>query len=154
MGSGGRAVERRTVNRRDGGSIPPTAILKLRQFRSPHICLCLLEETLNIWWSLLSGVYARGSKRSHTGGKCVTCRGLTNSHWTLNALLWAPSSIWEKERKRETNSKLQTLLQIYTILNRCTVDKGKGLGGCQLLLNMQTVGQYTFNIIHSIVLAT
>ena len=29
-------------------------------------------------WSLLSGVYARGSKRSHTGGKCVTCSGLTN----------------------------------------------------------------------------
>ena len=25
--------------------------------------------------SLLSGVYARGSKRSHTLGKCVTCRG-------------------------------------------------------------------------------
>ena len=24
-------------------------------------------------WSLLSGVCARGSKRSHTGGKCVTC---------------------------------------------------------------------------------
>ena len=30
-------------------------------------------------WSLLSGVYARGSERSHTGGKCVTCRGLHNS---------------------------------------------------------------------------
>ena len=30
-------------------------------------------------WSLLSSVYARGSKRSHTGGKCVTCTGLTNS---------------------------------------------------------------------------
>ena len=44
--SGGRAVERRTVNRGDGGSIPPTAISKLRQFRSPHICLCLSEETL------------------------------------------------------------------------------------------------------------
>ena len=29
-----------------------------------------------IRWSLLSGVYARGSKISHTGGKCVTCRGL------------------------------------------------------------------------------
>jgi len=28
-------------------------------------------------WSLLSGVYARESKRSHTGGKCVTCSGLT-----------------------------------------------------------------------------
>ena len=27
-------------------------------------------------WSLLSGVYARGSKRSHTVGKCVTYRGL------------------------------------------------------------------------------
>ena len=26
--------------------------------------------------SLLSSVYARGSKIYHTGGKCVTCRGL------------------------------------------------------------------------------
>ena len=48
VGSGGRVVERRTVNRGDGGSIPPTAILKLRQFRSPHICLCLSEETLKV----------------------------------------------------------------------------------------------------------
>ena len=46
MGSGGRAVERQTVNRVDGGSIPPTVISKLRQFRSPHICQCLSEETL------------------------------------------------------------------------------------------------------------
>ena len=46
MGSGGRAVERRTVNRGDGGSIPPTAVSKLRPFRLPHICLCLSEETL------------------------------------------------------------------------------------------------------------
>ena len=38
-------VERRTVNRGDGGSIPPTAVSKLRQFRS-DICLCLSEETL------------------------------------------------------------------------------------------------------------
>ena len=30
-------------------------------------------------WSLLSGVYARGSERSHTGDKCVTCSGLTSS---------------------------------------------------------------------------
>ena len=49
------------------------------------------------WWSLLSGVYARGSKRFHTGGKCVTCSGLTSSRWTLNALQRAPSSIWEKD---------------------------------------------------------
>ena len=27
----------------------------------------------------LSGVYARGNKISHIGGKCVTCSGLTNS---------------------------------------------------------------------------
>ena len=46
MGSGGRAVERRTVNRGDGGSIPPTVISKLRQFHSPHIYLRLSEETL------------------------------------------------------------------------------------------------------------
>ena len=44
--SGGRAVERRTANRGDCGSILPTAVSKLRQFRSPHICLCLSEETL------------------------------------------------------------------------------------------------------------
>ena len=29
--------------------------------------------------SLVSGVYARGSKTSHTGGECVTCRGLHDS---------------------------------------------------------------------------
>ena len=46
MGSGGHAVERRTVNRGDGGSISPRAVSKLRQYRSPHTCLCLSEETL------------------------------------------------------------------------------------------------------------
>ena len=46
VGSGGRAVERRTVNQGDSGSIPSAAVSKLRQFRLPHICLCLLEETL------------------------------------------------------------------------------------------------------------
>ena len=56
VGTGCRAVERRTVNRGDG-SIQPTTISKLWQFRSPHICR----------WSLLSGVYARGIKRSRTG---------------------------------------------------------------------------------------
>ena len=44
--SGGRAVVHRTVNLGDGGSIPPTAVSKFKQFRSPHICLCLSEETL------------------------------------------------------------------------------------------------------------
>ena len=39
-------LARRTVNRGDGGSIPPAAVSKLRQFHLPHICLCLSEETL------------------------------------------------------------------------------------------------------------
>ena len=41
---------------------------------TPH-CLHLSDETISRW-SLLYGVYARESKRSHTAGKCVTCRGL------------------------------------------------------------------------------
>ena len=43
-GSGGCAVERHTVNQGDGGSIPPTAVSKLRPFRSHR--LCLSEEIL------------------------------------------------------------------------------------------------------------
>ena len=67
VGSGGRAVERRTVNRGDGGSIPPATVLKPRQFHSPHICTCHAEETLKAGGPFYhSGVYARGSKRSHT----------------------------------------------------------------------------------------
>ena len=46
VGSSGHAVERRTVNRGDSGSIPPATVLKLRQFLSCHICLCLSEKTL------------------------------------------------------------------------------------------------------------
>ena len=77
--SGGRAVERRTVNREDGGSIPPTAVSKLKQFHSPPHVSVGFGRDINNRWSLLSGVYARGSETSHTGGKCVTCSGLTNS---------------------------------------------------------------------------
>ena len=40
-GEGGRAVERQTVNREDGGTIPPAAISNLGHF----IYLGLLEET-------------------------------------------------------------------------------------------------------------
>ena len=52
-----------------------------------RFCLCLSEETLKAVGPFylvsmpgeikLPGVYARGSKRSHTGGKCVTCCGLS-----------------------------------------------------------------------------
>ena len=44
VGSSGRVVERRTVNQ--GCSITRNAVSKLRQFRSPHICLCLSDQTL------------------------------------------------------------------------------------------------------------
>ena len=40
---GGRAVERWTVNRGDGGSIPPAAVSKLREFCSPHIA-CVFRK--------------------------------------------------------------------------------------------------------------
>ena len=82
--SGGRAVERRTVNREDGGSIP-----SLGNFVHLTLPVCFGRDTKSRW-SLLSGVYARGSKISHTGGKCVTCSGLTNS---IEGQLWKPSSI-------------------------------------------------------------
>ena len=37
VGSSGCVVECQTVNQGDSGSISPTAVSKLRQFRSPHI---------------------------------------------------------------------------------------------------------------------
>ena len=48
---------------------------------APHLPVSFGRDTKSRW-SLLSGVSARGSKRSHTGGKCVTCSGLTNSRRT------------------------------------------------------------------------
>ena len=60
--SGGHVVECRTVNRGDGGSIPPTAVSKLRQFLfTPHLPVSFGRDT-KIRWSLLPVVYARGSK--------------------------------------------------------------------------------------------
>ena len=90
VGSDGRAVERRTVNRGDGGSIPPTAVSKLKQFRSPHICLCHSEETLKAVGSFYTGSMPGEVKDPC---KCVSCTGHTNTRWTLNALQRAPSSI-------------------------------------------------------------
>ena len=43
------------------------------KFIYPH-CPCLSDETS--YWSRLSVVYARGSKTSHTEGKCVAYLGL------------------------------------------------------------------------------
>ena len=68
-------VEHRTVNRGDGGSTPPAAILKLRQFRSPHICLCVLLNARGPSYL----VSMSGEVKDPTQGKCVTCSGLTYS---------------------------------------------------------------------------
>ena len=81
--SGGHAVKRRTVNRGDGGSIPPTAVSKLRQFRSPHISLCLSEETLKAGGPFYLVSMPGEVKDPTQGGKCVTCSGLTNSREEL-----------------------------------------------------------------------
>ena len=66
-------LEHLTGDQEDGGSIPPTAVSKLGQFRSPHFA-CALGRDSKSHWSLLPGVYAKGSKRSHIGDKFVTCR--------------------------------------------------------------------------------
>ena len=49
----------------------------LGKFVHPTLLVSFGRDTKSCW-SLLPGVYARGrgSKRSHTGGKCVTCCGL------------------------------------------------------------------------------
>ena len=78
MGSGGLAIERLTVNRGDGGSIHPPPFRNLGNFVHPTLPVSFGRDT-NSRRSLLSGVYARRSKISHKGGKCVTCSGLTNS---------------------------------------------------------------------------
>ena len=70
VGSGGCAVEHRTVNRGDGGSIPLTTVSKLRQFCSPHVCLCLSEETLKAGGPFYL-VSMPGEINDPTRGKCV-----------------------------------------------------------------------------------
>ena len=41
------------------------------------VSVTVFRKRLKASGSLLYGVYARGNKISHTGGKCVTCSGLT-----------------------------------------------------------------------------
>ena len=75
--SGGRAVECRTVNRGDDGSIL-SPFRNLGNFILLTFPVTFGRDTKSRWF-LLSGVYTRGRKRSHTGGKCITCSGLINS---------------------------------------------------------------------------
>ena len=83
VGSVGRAEERRTVSR---GKVVQSHVPPFRNLDNFGI-------DAKTQWSLLSGVYARRSEISHTGGKFVICSGLTNSPWTLSVLQEAPSSM-------------------------------------------------------------
>ena len=65
-------LERATDDRVVMGSNLTDAAWKLWQLPLPHFAIVFQKSR----WTLLPGVYAKGSKRSHTGGKCVTCRGL------------------------------------------------------------------------------
>ena len=56
--------------------LPP--FRNLGNFITPYLPVYSGRDTKSRW-SFLSGVYARRCKRSHTGSKCVTCSGLTNS---------------------------------------------------------------------------
>ena len=60
-------VDRRTVNQGDSCSIPPAAVSKLRQFRPPHICLCLSEEILKAGGPFYL-VSMPGEVKDHTQG--------------------------------------------------------------------------------------
>ena len=71
VGSGGHTVERWTVNRGNYGSIPPTALSKLREFRSPHICPCLSEETLKAGGPFYLVSMPGEVKYPHNGLMCI-----------------------------------------------------------------------------------
>ena len=74
------------------------------------LCQCLSEET-KTRWSLLSGVYARGSKISHTGGDCVTCRGLHNSTWSIMS-----TRRWSKIKERKWKWKWKGVIVLLFLL--------------------------------------
>ena len=60
---------------RGGSSVVGAPLQNLGKFVYPTLPVSFGGDTKR-HRSLLSGVYARVSKISHTGGKCVTCRGL------------------------------------------------------------------------------
>ena len=107
VGSGGRAVKRRTVNRVEGGSIPPTAVSKLRQFLSPHICGR---------YTKIGGPFYLVSMPGEVKVPTLICSGLTNSRWTLNALQRAFFLQYIGERKRERTRIRQFICDLLRIV--------------------------------------
>ena len=75
------------------GSNPGRVASELWRLRLPSLSDCSEDTIMFKPRPLLSGVYARGSKISHTGGKCVTCRRFHNSEIYVQlaalALEWA-----------------------------------------------------------------
>ena len=62
----GRAVERQASGRRDQGSKPPLPFRSLSNFVHPTLPVSFGIDTKSRW-SILSGVYVRGSKIPHAG---------------------------------------------------------------------------------------
>ena len=83
------------------------AFRNLGNFVHPHLSVSFGRDTKS-WWSLLSGVYARGSKRSHTGGKCVICSGLMNSREGQLLQLAQVWAVWRKPPDEEQDVYLLT----------------------------------------------
>ena len=72
VGRGGQWLECARGNREVAGSNPAGTARKLCQNFTFKGSFFLSEDTLkSVSVELLSGVYARGCKISHTGGKCV-----------------------------------------------------------------------------------
>ena len=71
-------IEHQVFDRRDRGSKPPPPFRSLANFVYPALPVSFGRDSKSRW-SLLSGVYARGSKRSHAGKWKKTCDGLTHS---------------------------------------------------------------------------
>ena len=82
VGHGGRVVEHRTFGRGDRGSKSPAAVSNLGNFVHHTLPVSFGRDTKSRW-TLPPGVYARRSKMSHTGCKCVTCRGF-KEWWSLS----------------------------------------------------------------------
>ena len=75
----------RERDRQSGGrglNIPSAPLGNVGNFIYPTLPVFFGRDSKTCW-SLLSAVYVRGCKRAHTGGKCVTCRGLHNSTWSI-----------------------------------------------------------------------
>ena len=96
--------------------------LTLQMQNSANKPLLCYQKT---WLTVISkreihGVYARGSKRSHTGGKCVTCRGL-KEWWSLSLTHQFPA----RERRR---AGLTTLLRSPVLDRKKVMKRGRYKG--------------------------